>query len=351
MDRGPDAAPLEGRTPAPHSPAAAGGGAARRPAGRARRRGARGQALTEFILVFPLFLLLLLGVVQLSLVSFAQQTVHFAAFSAARAAIVRPCMAFHPENDGVDHFTPTVFSAAILATMAAAPAHNLFAGLPYGWLPVLPDTQEIYDLDIGDGTTPVGAPGELALYKYINAATLTTVVRVDPDFGSDPVDWDPLPAGPGPGVPCADWDSPGVELHPYQQSVPPTGQDLSLEVVFLYPMQIPIANRIFYGIFINFSDMVEDELNIHQKIRDPGEPEENVMTMPTDRLPAVFRYEQSVNTLVTRVHDRYRYSAACQGSGTAGVMNARQWFPLPLRARCTLTVEGAMNPLVTFPSW
>jgi len=288
-------------------------------------------------------------VVQLSLLSFAQQMVHYAAFAATRAAIVRPCMAFHPDNDSVAHFTPTVFSAAILSTMAAAPAHNLFAGLPYNWLPELPNSQEILDLDVGDGAGPVGGPGELALYKYTNAAYLTTVVRVEPNYMSDPVRWDQRLRGPGPGFPCNYWFLPSVERPPRQQNVPPTGLGLSLEVVFLYPMRIPIVNRVFYGVFINFSSMAQSELGIFQKIRDPWEPIENVMPMPTTSLPAMLRYTDSVNTLVNRTLVVFKYPAASVGANIQGVFNARQWYPLPLRARCTLTVEGSIDPLVTFP--
>lgn len=47
-----------------------------------------GQAMIEFIVVFPVFLLLVLGTIEFSLLSLAHQNVNYAAFNAARAKIV-----------------------------------------------------------------------------------------------------------------------------------------------------------------------------------------------------------------------------------------------------------------------
>ena len=47
-----------------------------------------GQAMMEFIFVFPVFLLLVLGTLEFSLLSLAHQNVNYAAFNAARAKIV-----------------------------------------------------------------------------------------------------------------------------------------------------------------------------------------------------------------------------------------------------------------------
>jgi hypothetical protein len=309
--------------------------------------GKRGQALTEFIVVIPLFFILLLGVVQLSMLAFAQQTVHYAAFAATRAAIVRPCAAFHPDHEIAANFTPAVFSAAVLSTLAAAPAQQLFPGLPYGWLPILPETPEVEGLDFGTESGPVGGPGELAGYKYANAAYLTAVRRVEPDFGSDPVSWEPTLTGPG-LIPCAHPWTPAVERNPHRQNVPPPGSDLSLEVTFLFPMRIPFVNRIFFGIFVNFTSVAQDDLNLSE-IRDPGGPIEDVMKHPTRGLPPIARYESSVSQMVNRVMNVYDFSDESRSANIDAVMTDRQWYPLPLRARCTLTTEGSLVPLVTFP--
>lgn len=298
----------------------------------------QGQALTEFILVIPLFFLLLLAVVQLSMLSFAQQVVHYAAFAATRAAIVRPCMAFHPNDAAEAHFTPTVYSAAVLATLAAAPAQELFGELPYGWLPVLPaESLEVQGLNFEEGTGQA---------KYANAAYLTAVRRVEP-LETDPVTWEAADLGPGPGMPCANWDTPTEEYDPIEQNVPPSAKDLSLEVTFLYPMRIPIVNRVFYGIFVNFSSVAQDALGL-LPIQEPSGDVGDVMTLPLRSLPSMLRYRWSVLLMVNAVMTNYGFAEPSRTAGIADILNQRQWYPIPVRARCTLTVEGALHPLVTF---
>lgn len=48
-----------------------------------------GQAVVEFIIVFPLWLLMTLGIMQMGLMYGARQVVHYAAFCAARAELVK----------------------------------------------------------------------------------------------------------------------------------------------------------------------------------------------------------------------------------------------------------------------
>ena len=48
----------------------------------------RGTALMEFVLIMPIFVFMVFCIIQLSLVCMAKQLVHYAAYSAARAAIV-----------------------------------------------------------------------------------------------------------------------------------------------------------------------------------------------------------------------------------------------------------------------
>ena len=60
-----------------------------------------GTALMEFVLVMPIFVFMVFCIIQLSLVCMAKQLTHYAAYSAARAAIV-----YHPSeysSDGVFH--------------------------------------------------------------------------------------------------------------------------------------------------------------------------------------------------------------------------------------------------------
>ncbi len=321
------------------------------PTGTRRLRGAEGQAIAEFVLVIPFFFFLLLGVVQFSLLYLAYQVVHYAAFSAARAAIVRPCAAIHPDDQDAENFTPAVFSAAVFATMSVAPASCLVngggvGGAPnpcrpsdlgpdYGFLPDLPDSPEVEELDFDERA----GTGEIAWTKYVNAAYLTSVQRVwSSPLGSRPVVWTPYDPGPGPGIPCDDTSA-------QQQNVPPTGSDISLEVTFLYPMTVPLVNRVIYGIFVNFSSLAQDRLNLGKITGPEGRPED-VMILPTRALAPLNRQTR----FLLDVDRMFRYFG--YGSGSLSRVGAivdglasRAWFPIPVRARCTLTVEGAALPL------
>ncbi len=320
-----------------------------------RSGNARGQAMAEFILVIPLLLVVLLGAIQLSLLYFAYQMVHYASFTAARAAIVRPCAAFQPDDAGVQHFTPAVFTAATLATMVAMPPQcmvsgSVTAGQPnpclasdlddLGFLPALPDTPEVRGLDFDERA----APGDLALTKYVNAAYLTSVQRVEHGgLGADPVVWTPNPEGPGPGIPC---DVSGGQ----EQNVPAPGDDITMEVTLLYPLTVPLVNRVVFGIFVNFTSLAQDRLHLN-RILGPGGAPEDVMVHPTRALAPIDRRGEFTRVL-TAVFDAFGYSDASHArtGAIADIMADRAWFPIPVRARCTLTVEGAMYPLTGPPT-
>jgi hypothetical protein len=289
-----------------------------------RWAGARGQALTEFLVVVPLFLVLLLGVVQLGLLFFAYQTVHYASFTACRAAAVRPCMAFQPDDFGEPNFTPAVFSAAALATMAAMPSQDLFGGPPYTWVPSLPQTDPVTDLDFH------GVDSQIYRFKYGSAAVLTSVRRVMPDFDQTPPEWDPAPA--------FEADAPCDEPH---QNVPPTGYDVSLEVTLVYPMTIPFVNRVFYGVFVYFTPLAQDEIGIPNV---PGVGREDVMVEPLKALPYPSLYGIHIFSAVQRVLQHYGYPSPGLWAGliaNAFTSNGRAWYPIPIRARTTLSVEAA----------
>ncbi len=68
-----------------------------------------GQAMLEFALVFPIVLVLIMGVIELSMISVANQIVNYAAFCAARSAIV---------NGAFD-------KAAVLALMMLSPVNDI----------------------------------------------------------------------------------------------------------------------------------------------------------------------------------------------------------------------------------
>ena len=303
----------------------------------------KGQALAEFILVIPLLLVVLLGVIQFSLLYFAYQMVHYASFTAARAAIVRPCAAFHPDDGGQPHFTPAVFTAAVLATMVAAPPQVLCGYSDavdlYPFLPSLPNTPEVWGLDFDDRGA---GQMDFALAKYANAACLTSVQRVQAlDLDQRPIQWTPTPLGAGPGIPC---DQPDGQ----EQNVPAPGSDLTLEVTLLYPLTVPVVNRVIYGIFVNFSSMAQDRLDLPQ-ILGPGGDAEDVMVHPTRPLASLDRNLQ-FGMALNRIFDEFGYSAAVPTVTIVNSLADRAWFPVPVRARCTLTTEGAMYPLTGPPT-
>jgi hypothetical protein len=321
-----------------------------------RSRDSKGQALIEFILVIPLFLVVMLGVVQFSLLYFAYQMVHYASFAAARAAIVRPCAAIHPDDSGAANFTPAVFTAAVLATTVATPPQCMLRapGGPgsgsnvclqsdldtaFPFLPALPPTPEVLGLDFDPEN--LAGQGEIALTKYINAAFLTSVQRVEsPSLSSRPIVWDPNDAGPGPGIPC---DDPGGQ----QQNVPPPGSDITLEVTLIYPLTVPLVNRVIYGVFVNFSSMARDRLGLDEiSGSGPEAGPEDVMVTPTRILVPIERYSE-FGQAMGKMYDEFGYPLAsvAEVSTISNGLADRAWFPLPVRARCTLTVEGAVSPI------
>lgn len=319
----------------------------------------KGQALAEFIIVIPLFLVVLLGVVQFSLLYFAYQMVHYASFAAARAAIVRPCAAFQPDDSGEAHFTPAVFTAATLATMVAMPPQCLVNSVPPSggtnpclrgdldasltFLPNLPQTPEADGLGFAGEDPP---SSDLALTKYVNAAWLTSVQRVQhAGLGARPMVWTPNPDGAGPGIPC---DAAGG----HQQNVPAPGEDVTLEVTLIYPLTVPLVNRVVFGIFVNFSSTAQDRLNLPQIFGsgpDPGP--EDVMVHPTRALAPMEGRLGLFTFVLRRIFQEFGNSAAFGNVGTiAGGFADRAWFPVPIRARCTLTTEGAMYPMTGPPT-
>ncbi len=317
----------------------------------------KGQALAEFILVIPLFFVVMLGVIQFSLLYFAYQMVHYASFTAARAAIVRPCAAFQPDDAEEAHFTPAVFTAATLATMAAMPPQCLLNAAPPSsgpdpcgagdlsdllqYLPGLRHSSEVEGLGFA-GEDP--ASWDLAWTKFVNAAAMTSVQRVENGGLTRPMEWTANPAGPGPGIPC---DGPDDTQ---RQNVPAPGRDLSLEVTLVYPMTVPFVNRVIFGIFVNFTDLAQDRLHLGEIHGDVGGAED-VMVYPTRPLAGMDRINQFWAVL-NSIFNTFGYSEASKEQllTIAEGLAARGWYPVPVRARCTLTTEGAMYPLVGPPT-
>lgn len=100
------------------------GGRLRRAVKRARRRlgelGERGSIMSEFVLTIMWFLFLFTGLLQIALASMAVLSVRYAAFCAARAAIV-----FDPDEAATDR-AERIRKAAVYAMIAVSPRWSSF---------------------------------------------------------------------------------------------------------------------------------------------------------------------------------------------------------------------------------
>ena len=75
------------------------------------------------------------------------------------------------------------------------------------------------------------------------------------------------------------------------------------------------------------------------------------MVHPTHSLADMDRPAQ-FNFALLRIFQEFGYSTAAQSRLTQirDGLAERAWFPVPVRARCTLTAEGAMYPMTGPPT-
>jgi hypothetical protein len=118
---------------------------------------------------------------------------------------------------------------------------------------------------------------------------------------------------------------------------------VTLEVTLIYPLTVPLVNRVIFGIFVNFTSMAQDRLDLPQ-IFGPEEGAEDVMVHPTNALAPMEGRVGQFNTVLNQIFLEFGYSGVDRSS-IAGGLAERAWFPVPIRARCTLTAEGAMYPM------
>ena len=66
------------------------------------------------------------------------------------------------------------------------------------------------------------------------------------------------------------------------------------------------------------------------------------------RTLAPFNRATHIRETLLEIVDYFGYDADAPGRmpELAVELSSRAWYPLPVRARCTLTVEGAMYPLI-----
>jgi hypothetical protein len=75
------------------------------------------------------------------------------------------------------------------------------------------------------------------------------------------------------------------------------------------------------------------------------------MVHPTHRLAPMSGLLGSITDVLNAIFGEFGYSAAALANvGTiAGGFADRAWFPVPIRARCTLTTEGSMYRMTSSP--
>ncbi|MDY6790505.1 MAG: TadE/TadG family type IV pilus assembly protein [Thermodesulfobacteriota bacterium] len=160
--------------------------------GKKLRKDESGQAMVEFVVVFPVVFLLCLVIMQTFLLLSARQVVNYAAYCAARSAIV-----FLPDS-GNSVAKKKAERAAIIACWSISPMKDF--GSAEKFIKPIEDMVE-------------GATGiDFELARRYNMARSNV----------------------------------SVELKPAKLNAKTPHQDVTAEVTYHYVMGIPLANRIFY---------------------------------------------------------------------------------------------------------
>ncbi len=119
-----------------------------------------GQTLVEFAIAFPIQLMVVLGIIQLSLIFVAKQIVNYAAFSAARAELVKDDDVNNADRDRNAYKAASIICTAIAGPSAKANISVTTDVYPLirlpGWgLLVPPPPRAIWHTD-PEGTNPFG---------------------------------------------------------------------------------------------------------------------------------------------------------------------------------------------------
>jgi len=163
--------------------------------GKVLKKDENGQAMVEFVVVFPVVFLLCLVIMQTFLLLTARQVVNYAAYCATRSAIV-----FFPEN-GNTIAKKKAKRAAAIACWSISPKKGFGAAEKF----IKPVE------DIVEGATGI----DFGLGRRFNTANSNV----------------------------------SVKLTPAKLNSKTPHQDVTVEVTYNYVMGIPIANRIFYEIW------------------------------------------------------------------------------------------------------
>jgi hypothetical protein len=237
--------------------------------------------MTEFVIVFPVLFLFILLIIQTALLLSAKHVVHYAAFCAARSAIV------HSTVPGADYFS----RAKLAAVIACAPISPSISNIPL-----------VGDV-LGDITTSLGnmAQGLVGLRgrSYIKILAklpasyiLTSVDILDENSTS--------------------FSNSSAPVNPRQ--------DLQVQVTHYYSLRIPIINKIFFTSYWLSRYMPQG------RIGDDDEPISILgFSLPTNI--SVRARNEIYDSLRDLLIDEISLPA----------------YMVPINATCTMTAEGDYN--------
>ncbi|MGD8835714.1 MAG: pilus assembly protein [Desulfobacteraceae bacterium] len=258
-----------------------------------------GQAMTEFVIVFPALFLLFLVIIQTTLLMTAKQMVEYSAFCAARSAIVFDgndkkikraadiaCISISPKMtfDVMEEFYNYAvgLGEAVIDTADLIDEYPALAGLVFTWDTIpggeiiaklrnikLDDIFNIQNVKLAGGLVMIdalcGAQGRVPL-RYPTATLLTS------------------------------------------QNVSKSGRDVSVEITHNYAMRVPIVNKLFfYGyIYGNLRNEIQDRLS--------NLPQGAVDAITSNALGGI--------------------------SSLADASSSGSLYLIPIKANCTLTIEN-----------
>lgn len=209
-----------------------------------------GQAMTEFIIVFPVLFLLFLVIIQTALLMTARQVVEYSAFYAARSAIVYysekmvkraadiACISIVPpmtsENFTALHDFAVGLGDTVMDTSALAEAYPEYpelGNLDVSWnrIPGMEIIEKLRNSNYGDilpsrhsyfaeGLKNIGdmcGEGENGLRRYATAALLNDL---------------------------------DIDVSNYSMSIPAV--DLKVEITHHYALRVPMVNKLFFYMYL-----------------------------------------------------------------------------------------------------
>lgn len=258
-----------------------------------------GQAMTEFVIVFPSLFLLFLVIIQTTLLMTAKQMVEYSAFCSARSAIV------------YDGNNKKIKRAADIACISISPKMTFeimeeFYNYAVGLGETVIDTADLiddYPELAGLVFTWDSIPGMEIIDKLRNIRMEDIFNRENVNLAAGLVMIDAL-CGAQLTVPQR---FPTATLLT-DQSVSKSGRDVSVEITHNYAMRVPIVNKLFFYGYI------------YGKLR--NEIRNRLSSLP----------QGVIDEITSNALDGIRALASASRSGSL--------YLIPIKANCTLTIEN-----------